>query len=133
MIFLRRPVSHFTPLSCIDVKIITLMWMKSKEKVIIKGKGALWRTLYFYGFLLFSGAMGYINQLPVGKLLDQRTPYKRFTSWRFFFFSMGIFILNGLWILNAVHYDLTLAKSSFHYIFKLTCIWLELLWTIEVG
>ena len=133
MMYRRKLVSNFTLNECIDVKIFTLMFMKSKEKAIVKGKGALWRTIYFYGFLLFSGAMGYINQLPVGKLLDQRTPYKRFTSWRLFFFSMGIFLLNGLWIVNAVHYDLTLTKSSLHYAFKLTCIWLELLWTIEVA
>ena len=114
------------------MQILSLMFSNSVEKKIIKGKGALWRTIYFYGFLLFSGLIGYINRFSFGKYLNQRTPYRHFTSWRAMFFTMGIFALNGMWIVNAIHYDLTFSKSAIHYMFKMTCIWLELLWTLEV-
>ena len=104
-----------------------------------KFQGALWRTIYFYLFLLFSGVLGYVNQLSVGRILDQRTPYKMFVSWRFLFLHWSLFLLIALWIINSFRYlkyqkyDSSLSSYNLlRSLFIVSSTLLELLFTLTV-
>lgn len=57
-----------------------LLFSSSTDHKTIKMKATMWRAIYFYCFLLFTGLLGYVNQFSIGKFLDKRSPYEYFSS-----------------------------------------------------
>lgn len=124
---------------------IRLIVSTATDKNTIKFKGTLWRTIYFYSFLFLSGFLGYANRFSLAKHLSKNTPYSRFVSlvciigfigrWRDLILKISLFLLNSLWIVNCIHYDLSFIsffQQPLVWLFKLTCVWLDLLWSLSV-
>ena len=108
-------------------------------------KGTLWRAIYFYCFLLFTGFLGYVNQYSVGKILGKRSPFEAFTSYvsllifssslRSLLFFCSIVLLNVLWLVNCFRYDLrqvSLLSQPLKFLSKTVCLWLDLLWSLSL-
>ena len=109
-------------------------------------KATLWRAIYFYCFLLFTGFLGYVNQFSIGKLLDKRSPFESFSSYyactlvvtpslRSLLFFCSILLLNALWLINCFHYDLgqvSLFSQPLKFLSKTVCLWLDLLWSLSL-
>lgn len=125
--------------------LIRLIVTTATDKKTVKFKGTLWRTIYFYSFLFLSGFLGYANRFSFAKHLSKNTPYSRFTSsisiirligrWRDLIQKSSLFLLNLLWIVNCIHYDLSFIsffQQPLVWLFKLTCVWLDLLWSLSV-
>ena len=123
-----------------------LLFSSSTDHKTIKMKATLWRAIYFYCFLLFTGFLGYVNQFSIGKLLDKRSPFESFSSYcactlvvtpslRSLIFFCSILLLNALWLINCFHYDLgqvSLFSQPLKFLSKTVCLWLDLLWSLSV-
>lgn len=47
----------------------------------------------------------------------------------------ALYLLNFMWIINSMRYDLSLLslfQQPIKWLFKFTCIWLDLLWSLSV-